>query len=703
FNLTGDDGEPERVLGRMATADLLPLLGVRPILGRLHGTDDDRAGAPRTVVLSYGLWQRRFGGSANIVGRSIQLSGDSYTVVGILPRDLSFMSSGDVWVPMGLFGDRYRDRGINPGIFAFGRLAPGVTVAQARAAFGPIMAHIAAKDPQMKGEGVRLRLFSKDRVEDSREALLVLWGAVAFVLLIAAANVANLLLSRATARQHEIAVRVALGAGRGRIIRQLLTESVLLAVAGAALGMLLAVGALGALGPFLANLPRGREVRLDGLAFAFTAAVAVVTGLGFGLYPALRASDPAVHSLLKDVRTTGAHARLRGALIVAEVALSMMLLVGAGLALRSFARLTRVDPGFDGSHLLTTQIALPAARYKDGAAITGFVEELRRRAQQLPGVTSAAIAGGLPFIGTPDTTFAFEGMQPADPNDRPHAYLYAVTPGYFETMKIPLVHGRYFTDADRGRNVTIIDERIAHRFFGNENPVGRRMAANGTYVPAMEIVGVVGTVAGRTLDGKDNIDSSYYLEHATLARLFAGFSSRAILTVRTQGDPLALSGPVRQAVLSIDPLQPVFSQQTMQELMANSMSDRRLLLLLLGIFAVVALTLASVGIYGVMSYSVEQRTREIGIRMALGAQRSSVLGMIVGLGARMVGLGIGVGVAGALALSRVMASLLYGVTTTDPATYGLLAALLGAVALVSCLIPARRAVRVDPAIALRSE
>ncbi len=702
-NLITASGEPERILARMATAGVLPMLGVRPLLGQLYGEDDDRQGAPRTALLSYGLWQRRFGGDPSIVGRSIDLNGDSYAVRGVLPRDLRFMSGGEVWLPLGLFADRYQDRGINPGIYAFGRLREGVALAQAQKAFDQIAARMGAAYADLKGEGVRVRLFSEERVEDSRPALLVLWGAVGFVLLIAAANVANLMLSRAAARQHEIAVRVALGAGRGRIVRQLLTESVLLSLAGAALGMLLAFFALGALSPLLANLPRGKDVHLDALAVAFTVAVALLTGVGFGLYPALKASAPAVHGLLKAARSSATHARLRGALIVAEVALSMVLLVGAGLTLRSFARLTRVDPGFDPSHVLTTQIALPAARYGDGASITRFVEELRRRTAQLPGVVATSVAGGMPFLDAPNTTYSFEGQEYADPNDRPHADLFAVTPGYFETLRIPLIRGRYFTDADRGRNVTIIDERMARRAFGDADPIGRRMAANGTYVPAMEIVGVVGHVEKRSLDEKGTVDTGYYLEHGTLARRFPGFATHAIVAVRTQGDPMAVASAVRQAVLSIDPLQPVYSQKTMEQLVSDSMTDRRLVLLLLGIFAAVALLLASVGIYGVISHSVEQRTREIGIRMALGAQRATVLGMILGLGARLAGMGIGIGLLGAAALSRAMRGLLYGISPTDPLTYALLAAALALVAIGACLVPARRAVRVDPAVALRAE
>ena len=703
FNLTGEGGEPERILVRQATAELLPQLGIKPVVGRLYGPDEDRVGAPRTVLLSNALWHRQFGSDPGVVGKSIQLSGDSYEVVGVLPKGLRLLSGGDVWVPLGLFADRYNDRGINPGIYVFGRLAPGVTIQQASEALNQAMRQIAEAAPDMRGEGVRVRLFSEDQVEDARPALLVLWGAVTFVLLIAAANVANLLLSRATARQQEIAVRVALGAGRWRIVRQLLTESVMLSLAGAVIGTLLALGALDALAPLLANLPRGKEVRLDALALAFTAGIALLTGVGFGLYPALRASNPSVHTLLKDVRATGTHARLRGALIVAEVALSMILLVGAGLTLRSFARLTRVDPGFDAAHVLTTQVSLPGSRYKDGASITAFLDDLRRRAAQLPGVTSAAIAAGMPMIGTPDTSYAFEGLEPADRNQWPHASIYPVTAGYFETLRIPLVRGRYFTEADRGRNVAIIDERMARRAFGNTDPVGRRMAGNAGYMPPMEIVGVVGHVENYSLDGKGPVDSGYYLEHSMLARTFPQFAGQAILAVRTAGDPLSLAQAIRKTVLEIDPLQPVFSQQSMEQVVSDSMSDRRLLLLLLGIFAAVALLLASVGIYGVMSYSVEQRTREIGIRMALGAERAAVLKLIVGHGARLAAAGIAVGALGAFGLSRVMSGLLFGVSATDPATYALLALLLASVAVAASLLPAQRAVRVDPAIALRAE
>ncbi|MGZ6126297.1 MAG: ABC transporter permease, partial [Myxococcales bacterium] len=472
FNLTGS-GEPERVLGRMATAELLPLTGVQPLLGRFYTEEEDRPGAPRTVVLTHGLWQRRFGADPQIVGKAIQLSGESYTVVGVLPQEFRFLSGADLFVPLALFADRYQDRGIHPGIYVYGRMKPGVTLARVQQVMNAISARIDEAHPEIRDNGIHAALLRDQQVGESRPAL---WGAVAFVLLIAAANVANLLLARATARQGEIAIRIALGAGRFRIVRQLLTESVLLSILGGAVGVALAVWGLAALRPLLASLPRGEDVRLDLLALAFTAGVSLFTGAGFGLFPALRASDPAVHTLLKDARTTHSHARLRGMLIVAEVALSMVLLIGAGLLLRSFGRLTGINPGFQPDHVLTAGIALPSSRYPDGASIQKLTDELRRRAMELPGVTAAAVADGVPLLGAPETSFAFEGREPADRSKEPEANLYAVTPGYLEVMRIPLLHGRFFAEADRDRNVIVIDETMARRYFSNEDPVGHRMA-----------------------------------------------------------------------------------------------------------------------------------------------------------------------------------------------------------------------------------
>jgi putative ABC transport system permease protein len=703
FNITGE-GEPERVLGRMATAELLPLTGARPILGRFYTQEEDAPGAPRTVVLSYGLWKRRFGGDRAIVGKAIQLSAESYTVIGVLPQDFRFLSGADLFVPLGLFHDRYQDRGMHPGIYVFGRMKPGVTLPQVQKAMDAVSLRLAESHPEMRGNGIHAVLLRDEAVAEARPALLVLWGAVAFVLLIAAANVANLLLARATARQSEIAIRVALGAGRFRIVRQLLTESVLLSALGGLLGLGLAVWGLDTLAPLLASLPRGKDVRIDLLALAFTVAVSLFTGVGFGLFPAIRAADPSVHTLLKETRSTRSHARLRSALIIAEVALSMVLLIGAGLLLRSFGMLTGIHPGFEPAHVLTAGIALPPSRYPDGPAIQKFTDELRRRAVELPGVSAAAVAAGAPLIGAVETSFAFEGKEPADPSKEPEANVYAVTPGYLEVMRIPVLRGRFFEERDKDRNVIVIDETMARRYFASEDPIGRRMAGGGAHqMPALEIIGVVGHVQNYTLEGKGPVDMAYYVPHGTAARLLPGLVAGAIVLLRGAGDPLKLAVPLRRLVQSIDPLQPIYAVESMDEVVSRSVSDRRLNLVLLGLFAAVALLLASVGIYGVMSYSVEQRMHEIGIRMALGAERMAVLRLVVGQGARLAAVGIAVGVAGAFALSRVMAGLLYGISATDPLTYAALAAVLAAVAVGACAVPARRAVRVDPAVALRAE
>ena len=705
FNLVGD-GEPERILGRMASADLLPELGVQPQLGRLFGAADDKPGAPRTVVLTDGLWRRRFGGDPGVLGKSITLSGDSYTVIGVLPKDFRFLSGADAFVPLGLFADRYQDRDSHPGLFGLARMKPGVTLEQVKKAFDAISLRLGALYPKTnKDNTVNVKLLREDQTADSRAALLILWGAVTLVLLIAAANVSNLMLARATARQGEIAVRVALGASRGRIVRQLLTESALLALLGGALGLVVASFGLDALGPLLANLPRGKDIHVDRLALAFTAAVSLLTGVGFGIFPALRASDPSIHTLLKEVRTTS-HTRLRSALVLAEISLSMVLLIGAGLLLRSFSRVTGLNPGFEPQRLLTMSISLPASRYPAGAELLQFESELRRRAQEVPGVASVAISDGLPLLPGTESGFRFEG-QPEEAHG-PEADVYSVTPGYFETLKIPLVEGRAFTEADRGRPVAVIDDVMARRYFRGQSAIGKRFAGgkmgNGEERPPIEIIGVARHAQGYSIDGSGPVDMGFYVQYSLAAKMAPLFERNIQLSVRSAGDnPGALAAPLRKLVSSIDPQQPVWQVQTGEEIVAASVANRRLNLILLGIFAAVALLLATIGIYGVMSYSVEQRTREIGIRMALGAERRTVLKLIVGQGARLAGIGIAVGVAGAFALSRVMSSLLFGVSATDPLTYAALALLLGGVAVAACWLPAMRAVRVDPAIALKAE
>jgi putative ABC transport system permease protein len=698
-------GEPERVATRLTTADVLPLTGVKPILGRLYGPDDDRPGAPHVVVLSYGLWQRRFGGEPGIVGKPITVDDAAYTVIGVLPQDFRFLSGADIYVPMAPVGDRWPDRGNHPGIYAFGRLAPGVSLDRAQKALSAVQARIDEAHPEVKGNGVRVRLLKDERTEQTRPALLLLWGAVALVLLIAAANVANLMLSRATARQGEVAVRVALGASRGRIVRQLLTESVVLSLGGGLFGLAFAYWGLAALSPRLAQLPRGGDVQLDTVALVFTLAISIATGIGFGLVPALRASDPALHLVLKESRAIGSHGRLRAALVISEVALSMVLLVGAGLFLRSFARITRVNPGFDAHGVLVFEVSLPEARYRTGDSIVHFTSELRRRAAELPGVTAVAITSGLPILGTSETSFALEGVPGADNRDKnEETDWYTVTPEYFAAMRIPLVQGRLFEEADGKRQVALIDERMAKRYFPKGDAIGHRFSGTSDgLMPPIEIVGVVGHVETYGLDGKGPVDIAWYYPQDTATRTAPQFMRGLFVVARTSGDPLALAAPLRKVVQSIDPLQPIFAVKTLEQAVDDSVGDRKLTLLLLDVFAGLALLLASIGIYGVMSYSVSQQTREIGIRMALGAERSAVLRSFVGLGARLAVAGILIGAGLALAVSKTVQGLLFQTSSTDPATYAVLALVLGFLTVASSFAPALRASRVDPAVALRAE
>jgi putative ABC transport system permease protein len=695
FNLVGD-GDPEQLTGFMATSEVLPLLGVRPQLGRLYSAGEDRPGAPRTVVVTHALWQRRFGSDPALVGRTLQLSGDSYTVVGVLPATFFFPVPVDVFVPLGVFADRYPSRTSHPGIYPIGRLGPGRSLRDVQRAFDSIAARLAAAHPENQGVGANVQLLSEFRVAAARPALLVLWGAVVLVLLIAAANVANLLLARATAREGEMAIRVALGAGRSRIVRQLLTESVLLSACGGIGGILLSAWALDALAPLLKSIPGGAEVHLDALALAFTAGVSVLTGVLFGLYPALHAANPSVHTLLQEARSSGTRGRLRGALVAAEVALAMVLLVGAGLLLRSFSRLAAVNPGFDASNTVTLAFSLPRARYPDSASILRFESELRRRAAQVPGVASVALAGGLPLLGAPESSATVDGEPAPEPGKVPQADVYVVTPEYLRTMRIPLLSGRFFEEGDRGRDLAVIDDSLARKFFGTRSPVGRRISGS-------EIIGVAGHVQNYALDGSGPVHIAFYLQLSEVAKSAPSWAHNLFLVARGELAAPALGEALRKAVREVDPQQAVSSMRTYEDVVSASLNSRRLTALLLGIFAGVALLLASVGIYGVIAYSVEQRTREIGIRMALGAQQGAVLRLVVGEGARLALAGIALGALGAFALSRALTRLLYGISATDPLTYLCLAAALAAVALFACWLPARRAVRVDPALALRAQ
>jgi predicted permease len=701
FNLTGQ-GEPEQLQADRVTANFFPMLGVRPMLGRAFLPDEERVGGnDDVVVLSYGLWQRRFGGEPGIVGRTLQLSGRPYTVVGVAPRDFRFMSDVDLWAPLRADTAGHRRAEY---LTVLGRLAPGATVEGATADIAGIFAQLATEYPETNGS-IRSRVIGmrEDLVGDVRPALLVFSGAVALVLLIACANVANLLLARASAREREMAVRAAIGAGRGRIVRQLLTESLLIAALGAGLGLALAAVGLDALRAMNAELlPRFQEVHIDAMAVGFALLLALGTGLLFGLAPALRLSANALGGALREGTRSaagGAALRLRNALVLAEVALALVLLVGAGLLLRSFQQLNRVDLGFQPAQLLTYRVVLPTAKYDSAALLPPVYDEIAQRTRAIPGVRSAAVAGDLPMNGSGYLSFAIDGRVPP-PDAMEDVQPFAVSPDYFATLGIPLRSGRLFTasDAPGAPPVALVNEEMVRRYFDGRDPIGRRVTfgdpADSSSV-WWTVVGVVGDVAQEGVTAKP---------YAQLYRPLAQSPRRGVFVVaRTTVAPMAVASGARAALEAVDPELPLTSLMTMEERIGENLLRPRVNTLLLAVFAGIALALAAIGIYGVISYAVAQRTREIGIRMALGATAGDVKRLVVRQGMTPALLGVALGAVGALAATRLMASLLYGVTATDPLTFVVVALFLGAIALLAAYVPARRATRVEPVTALREE
>jgi putative ABC transport system permease protein len=717
YILTGT-GDPERLTAREVSASFFPALGVSPALGRNFTTDEDKPGANHTVVISYGLWQRRFGGNSNIVGQTITLNDQSFTVVGVLPQTFEWQAPVDLFVPIApSLGNDLNARDDHPGIYLIGTLKPGVTVEQARAELTTITARLAQQYPKTNnGNSFTLAKLQDRATEDIRAALLVVLAAVGFVLLIACANVANLLLARAATRTKEIAIRTALGAGRWRIIRQLLTESILLALAGGALGLLFAMWGVDALRAVIPDeVPRllVSSIGLDTRVLLFTLAVSVVTGLLFGLAPAIQISKANLNEALKEggrSATGGAHRNyVRSLLVVSEVALSLLLLVGAGLLMKSFLNLQRADIGFNPEHVLTMRISLPDARYTENAQIENFYRTLLERVEHLPGVQYAGLTRGLPMSGGIESGITIEGHEVTDRKDTLVAVNLAVTPDYFRAMEIPLIKGRYFTDQDKtdAPPVVLIDEMLATRYFAGQDPIGKRIRLGGPDAPFpwMQVVGVVKHVKhyGPDEEGRVEIYRPYFqlldMPNVPGARI----NNSMVLAVRTTGEPTALTGAIRNAVLEIDKDQPISLVQTMNQIVASAVSSQKFATWLLAIFATVALMLAALGLYGVMAYSVTQRTHEIGIRIALGAAQRDVLQLIVGHGMRLTLIGVAIGLVGSFVVTRLMKSLLYGVSAADPLTYGGVAVLLALVALVACLIPARRAMKVDPMVALRYE
>ncbi len=704
FNLTGV-GDPIRILGAWNTASLFSVLGVEPLMGRVFTEEEEEPGKDLVVVLSNGLWRSRFGSNPNAIGQAISMNGANRTVIGVMPPGFSFPDKRtEVWVPLALSPQRKQARSVIS-YKAVGRLKPGVSMAQARADMGAIAKRLDEQYSQ-SDYGVNLVFLRDQETRTVKPALMVLLGAVAFVLLIACANVANLLLAQAAIREREIAIRLALGARRWRIVRQLLTESAVLGLVGGAAGLLMAVWGLNvlvALSP--GDIPRFDQAGIDGRVLAFTLTVSLLTGLIFGLVPSLQASKPDLNNTLKEGgrgATGGAGGlRVRNLLVVSEIALSLVLLVGAGLLIRSFMRLQQFDLGFNPNNLATMRIQLPGTKYREPAQVDAFYKQLLERIESVPGVKSVGAISDLFLTDTPNSTnFSIEGRPVPIGADSIEVPLDSVSPGYFRAMGIPLLSGREFDDRDvrNSTPVVIVNETFVRRFFADEEPLGKRFVygqsgpANNNWIT---IVGVVGDMRRTGFDRP--------VRPETFLPQSQNPSATLTIVARTAVDPVFLSNTLRGEVWAIDNDQSVYDLKSMDQTLSEMSSQRRFNMLLLGVFAALALTLAAVGIYGVMSYSVAQRTHEIGVRMALGARGTDVLGMVVRRGMVLALAGIGAGLIGAVALTRLLSSLLYGVSATDPLTFVVIPIVLSGVALGACFVPARRATKVDPMVALRYE
>ncbi|MEY2537345.1 MAG: hypothetical protein QOG67_1085 [Verrucomicrobiota bacterium] len=704
FNLTGA-GDPERIDGRRVSASLFPLLGVEPQLGRTFRAEEDQPGANHVVVMSYGLWQRRFGGDPSIIGKPINLNGESFTVIGVMPTTFQFPKRTDqLWVPVAFDAKEAADRG-NHYLEVIARMKPGVSLPQAQAEMNTIATRLQQQYPETNTSvGAVVTPLHEHVVGDIKPALLVLLGAVAFVLLIACANVANLLLARAAVRQKEIALRLALGASRSRLTRQFLTESVLLSVFGGVVGLLLSVVGLTVLKRFIPpNISQAQAISIDGKVLMFTVLVSLATGMIFGLAPATQAANFNLNDTLKESGRDSAAGsrgnRIRGLLVISEVAVSFILLIGAGLLINSFLHLRNVDPGFRAERALTMKIVLPEVRYADKEQRAVFYRELIRRVETLPGVVSAAVATNLPLTESGNSVgISIEGRADPAPDRVPIVITRIISPRYFETMGIPLLKGRAFTEEDKAESpaVVVVSEGTARRFWPGEDALGKHIKIGATNSPNrwLAVVGVVKDV--RQFELVVEPKPQMYLPFTQ-----ANFFEPRALVVKTNLEPLSLGATVRKTVWEIDKDQPVSDIASMENIVSESVARQRFSMLLLGVFATLALVLAAVGIYGVMSYSVAQRTREIGIRMALGAQRSDVLKLTVGHGLRLVTIGVVIGLSVALVLTRVMSSLLFGISATDPMTFISISVVLISVAVLASYVPALRATKVDPMFALR--
>ncbi|HKS10238.1 MAG TPA: ABC transporter permease [Pyrinomonadaceae bacterium] len=697
--LTGS-GEPERLRASNVTGNYFQTFGVAPVLGRGFSLENEKSGNNQVTVLSYALWQRRFAGDPAIVNKTIILNGKVCEVIGVMGKDVSFPQTADLWIPMSFDSDPEMQQRFAHFLRPIGRLKPGVSLAQAQADTDLIASQIEQQFPESNtGWNLRLVSLREQLIGGTRTTVFVLFGAVAFVLLIACANVANLLLVRAAARQREIALRTALGASRLRIVRQMITESLLLAICGGALGALFAAWGVNLLVKLSENsIPATVQVKMDATVLGFTLLISVVTGVLFGLAPAFRTAKVNLIDSLKEGSRGEGHSALRSrprnALVIFESAVAVVLLIGAGLLIRSLVALQNVNPGFDANNVLTMRIDLPRQKYNSPEKTGNFFKELETRVSGLPGVEAAGLVTELPLSGQPnDIFFTVEGRPPVAPDQQFGADFRRINQNYFSAMRIPLLRGRNFTDQEvaKGDKLVIVSQSLVAAVFPNEEALGKRLITFND--EPFEIVGIVGDLLHRSLQGQP-VPAMYF------PKLQNGGSN---LVLRTTSDPLSLAGSVRNEVRAIDPDQPVAAVRSMTDWVDSSVADQRYRTTLFGLFAALAMILAATGIYGVMSYSVAQRTHEIGVRMALGARRAHVLRLVVGQGMLLTVIGVVIGLAAAFGLTRVMASLLFGVTARDPITFGAVAALLITVAFIACVVPARRATKVDPLVALRYE
>jgi predicted permease len=708
-------GEPERVDGVRISANFFDLLGVKPSLGRSFRPEEDQVGAGPVALIGDGLWHRKFGSSAEVLGKSITVDGTSYRIVGVVPEKSAIYTTADVFTPLGQFNEEpFRDRRASLGTVGIARVKPGVTLAQARADMDSVARNLAAEYPDAnKGTSIFVNPLKEDITGDIAPMLYMLLGAVGFVLLIACANVANLLLARSAARSREFAIRVALGATRRRIVRQLITESLLLAAAGGALGLLFAAWATkAALAVIPETVPRTSEIGIDGRVLFFTLAISILVGIVFGVAPALKTSQPDLQRSLKEGGrgSSGTRARTQNIFVAVEMALAVVLLAGAGLMVRSLVGLANVNPGFDPQHVMDFGVSPSAARVTTPAHIRETYRQITAQFEAVPGVAAVSpLVGALPLTGDSLVGFWITGQpKPSSAKDMTRAQWYAVAPDYLKAMGIPLQRGRFLSaeDTETTPFVVVIDDGFARSYFPGENPIGKRLNISIIDVEGAEIVGVVGHVKHAGLGATGILDQrgQLYFSISQLPDRVLPLVGRACtFVVRAAGTPQAVSESLRAASKQFDSKQVLYEFQPMTKVVSDSIAAQRFTMILLGVFAALALVLSAVGIFGVISYVTGQRTQEIGIRVAMGAQRGDVLRLVLGHGMRVVPLGVAIGLAAALGLTRLIASQLYGVSANDPLTFAGVAALLTLVALAACYIPARRAMRVDPTVALRYE